>query len=211
MVWFLVDDNVTFHKKVMDAGNAAFGAWTRAGAWSAANLTNGYIPCQIACRIATRSQVESLLESGLWSRVTNSVTDGYQFHDWQQCQPDADLLKQRREQARRRKARQREREANQDDVTQDVTRDRTRDLARAPDQVPPGPGIKSHQVARARDGAATSAESARGANNYQAIANCDLCDDDGYKKNGTVCDHIDRRFTNARGAKQVRETMGWKT
>ena len=40
MVWFLVDDNVTFHKKVMDAGNAAFGAWTRAGAWSAANLTN---------------------------------------------------------------------------------------------------------------------------------------------------------------------------
>ena len=52
MVWFLVDDNVTFHKKVMDAGNAAFGAWTRAGAWSAANLTNGFIPCRIAYRIA---------------------------------------------------------------------------------------------------------------------------------------------------------------
>jgi len=43
MVWFLVDDNVTFHNKVIEAGNAA---------WSAANLTNGFIPCRIAYRIA---------------------------------------------------------------------------------------------------------------------------------------------------------------
>jgi len=60
-------------------------------------------------------------------------------------------------------------------------------------------------------GAATSADGARGASIYQQIANCDLCDDDGRKPNGMVCDHIDRRFTAAHGSKQVHEQMGWKT
>src|SRR5215472_453042 len=148
MVWFLVDDNLALHRKVTAAGNAAMGAWVRAGAWSAGNLTDGFVPTNVAYQIGSRSNIDTLLRVGLWSRVTG----GYQFHDWTDIQPTADQVKQRREQARERKAKQRRK-------PQGVTRDGPRDLARGPDQVLQGLGNKSHQSS----GAATSAASARGA------------------------------------------------
>ena len=205
MVWFLVDDNLTFHSKVIEAGNEAMGLWVRAGAWSAANLTNGKVPPEVAHKLARKDYANRLVKVGLWSRVTDGVTYHYEFHDWHDCQPDADQVKHRREQARRRKARQRERETKPEPMSRSPSRGT---LTRAPDQVPQGLGNKSHQ----RDGAATSADGARGAHtDLWAAANCDLCDDDGRKPNGMVCDQIDRRFTTARGAEAVRETMGWKT
>ena len=77
-VWFLVDDNLAFHKKVITAGNDAMGAWVRAGAWAAFALTDGYVPITVEARqIGTKKQLENLVKAGLWSRVT----DGYQFHD----------------------------------------------------------------------------------------------------------------------------------
>jgi hypothetical protein len=42
-----------------------------------------------------------------------------------------------------------------------------------------------------------------------AIDNCDLCDDDGYRPNHTVCDHIDRTFTARRGRDEINKAMGW--
>jgi hypothetical protein len=42
------------------------------------------------------------------------------------------------------------------------------------------------------------------------ISRCRLCDDDGYTKNGCVCDHVDRRETYARGRYLVRNAMGWQ-
>lgn len=42
-----------------------------------------------------------------------------------------------------------------------------------------------------------------------AIQACDICDEDGYR-GATVCDHIDRTNTAARGINQVRQAMGWK-
>ena len=94
----------------------------------------------------------------------------------------------------------------------DGTRDGTRPTPLPP--TPPHPTVGGGVInARAREaGAATSADGARGAHSDPwAIANCDLCDDDGRKPNGMVCDHIDRRFTAAHGSKQIREQMGWKT
>lgn len=41
------------------------------------------------------------------------------------------------------------------------------------------------------------------------IARCLLCDDDGYTRNGMVCDHVDRRGTYSRGRELVRAAMGW--
>ena len=209
MVWFLVDDNLTFHNKVIEAGNEAMGLWVRAGAWSAANLTNGKVPPEVAHKLARKNYANRLVEVGLWSRVTDDVTYYYEFHDWHDCQPDADQVKHRREQARQRKARQRERDTKPEPLSRSPSRET---LTRAPDQVPQGLGNKSHQ----RDGAATSADGARGArapntDQFTEIANCDLCDDDGRKPNGMVCDHIDRRFTAAHGSKQIRQQMGWKT
>jgi len=42
------------------------------------------------------------------------------------------------------------------------------------------------------------------------IANCGLCDDEGYR-GATPCDHIDHRPAYERGMTAVREAMGWDT
>lgn len=41
----------------------------------------------------------------------------------------------------------------------------------------------------------------------QAIASCRLCDGDGYRPNGTVCDHVDRAATSRAGIARVRAAL----
>lgn len=41
----------------------------------------------------------------------------------------------------------------------------------------------------------------------QAIASCRLCDNEGYRPNGTVCDHQDRTVTATRGMAKVRAAL----
>jgi hypothetical protein len=184
VVWFLVDDNLAFHKKVITAGNDAMGAWVRAGAWAAFALTDGYVPITVARQIGTKKELENLVKAGLWSRVT----DGYQFHDWDHLQPASDQVKQRREAARIRKQRQRERE----NVTPPVTRD---PRARARPMSLKGHGSGRHAGG---DEAARPPQTAR----------CPQCENsDGYRTNGIVCDHIDRTQTNANGSAAVREML----
>ncbi|WP_104182739.1 hypothetical protein [Mycobacterium avium] len=36
---------------------------------------------------------------------------------------------------------------------------------------------------------------------------CELCDDDGYKPNGIVCDHVDRSEIHKRGIAKVRAAL----
>lgn len=45
--------------------------------------------------------------------------------------------------------------------------------------------------------------------NALRIANCALCDADGYTPGLAVCDHIDHRPAAARGMAAVRAAMGW--
>lgn len=40
------------------------------------------------------------------------------------------------------------------------------------------------------------------------IANCGLCDDDGYR-GSIICDHRDHQLVYARGMARLREAMGW--
>jgi len=42
----------------------------------------------------------------------------------------------------------------------------------------------------------------------RAVADCDLCDDDGYRGNRT-CDHIDHTQAALRGMAMIRAAMGW--
>lgn len=42
-----------------------------------------------------------------------------------------------------------------------------------------------------------------------AVVDCGLCDDDGYR-GSTVCDHVDRTEVAQRGIAAVRARMGWK-
>jgi hypothetical protein len=40
------------------------------------------------------------------------------------------------------------------------------------------------------------------------VANCDLCDEHGYR-GPTVCDHVDHSGAAKRGMAMIREAMGW--
>lgn len=94
MPWFKVDDGFAFHPKTVHAGNAAAGFWVRAGAWSAANLTNGFIPVAVVPALGgTRPQAHRLVDAGLWLPESG----GYRFHDWSTYQPNADDFKAGRE------------------------------------------------------------------------------------------------------------------
>lgn len=92
MPWFRVDDNLAFHPKALDAGNAAMGLWVRAGAWSQQMLTGGFIPDTAIGQLGTKAQAEKLVAARLWDRLPS----GYAFHEWEQRQPDAEKVKQTR-------------------------------------------------------------------------------------------------------------------
>ena len=96
MSWFKVDDQLAFNAKVMLAGNSAMGLWVRAGSWSSAQLTGGFIPAHMANAMANAManpcDADALVMAGLWDEVDG----GFQFHDWSDFQPDADMEKEKR-------------------------------------------------------------------------------------------------------------------
>lgn len=98
MTWFKVDDGLAFHAKVVQAGNPAMGLWVRAGSWSAQQLTDGFIPEQIALTLGTKGQAAALVAVDLWEVVDG----GYQIHDYLDYNPTADEV--RADQARKHEA-----------------------------------------------------------------------------------------------------------
>lgn len=85
MTWFKIDDSFYDHPKVFDAPDCAVALWTRAGTWSARNLTDGFVPTGMPARFCDDPEqaVKELLNRGLWKRTKG----GYQFHDWSHYQP----------------------------------------------------------------------------------------------------------------------------
>lgn len=96
MGWFKVDDQLAFNAKVMLAGNSAMGLWVRAGSWSSAQLTGGFVPAHMANAMANAManpcDSDALVMAGLW----NEAEGGFQFHDWAEFQPDAEVEKAKR-------------------------------------------------------------------------------------------------------------------
>ncbi|TDD77722.1 hypothetical protein [Actinomadura rubrisoli] len=88
MTWFKVDDSFYDHPKVFDLPDSAVALWTRAGCWSARNLTDGVVPARLPARLCDdhEAAVRALVDSGLWERTRG----GYRFHDWDQYQPSKD-------------------------------------------------------------------------------------------------------------------------
>lgn len=87
------------------------GLWVRAGAWSAQQLTDGFVPDHIVATLGTRAQAKRLAEVGLWVREQG----GYRFHQWNEDgrQPTRAAVEKERGEARERmrKAREAKREA----------------------------------------------------------------------------------------------------
>jgi hypothetical protein len=207
MVWFLVDDNLTFHKKVTTAGNAAMGVWVRAGAWSTSSLTDGFVPTQIARAIGTPQQLTRLVDSGLFERVPG----GYQFHDWHHKQPSKQDVEERRERDRQRKADQRKRE----NVTVDVHAKIPTTPRARPHPTQPSLGLGGDLTTDSAPPPSTAVGGTRSPTQnrkpdwLESIADCDLCDDEGMQKPALLlkCDHIDRRQTHANGMAAIREQL----
>lgn len=92
MTWFKVDDGLAFHTKTLEAGNAAMGLWVRAGAASARELTDGFVPTRLARQLGTPAEARRLVAAGLWLEVDG----GYQFHEWEQANPTRAEVEDRR-------------------------------------------------------------------------------------------------------------------
>lgn len=119
MPWFKVDDAFHCHPKAMQAGTAALGLWVRCGSWAAQQLTDGFVPTDVARMYGSAAMIRQLVGSGLWL----DVDGGYLFPDWTDYQPTREHVLAEREAAKRRQAasRSRRRHAVTDAVTHAVS------------------------------------------------------------------------------------------
>lgn len=136
MTWFKVDDQLAFHPKVIEAGNAAMGLWVRAGAWCSAHLTEGALPKHMIGTLGAQARdAKRLVEVGLWEQ-TNV---GYQFRDWVDYQPTKKQVEAEKAANRERQKRFREKRRNSpssdvsDGGSNGVTNDATNDAPSRPD------------------------------------------------------------------------------
>jgi hypothetical protein len=90
--WFRVDDRFYDHPKVLAAGNAAVGLWTRCGTWSSDHLTDGRIPYDVARLKGNKREIDGLLRSTLW--VDNGTE--YIMPDYLEFNPSSESVKARR-------------------------------------------------------------------------------------------------------------------
>lgn len=103
MPWFRLDDGFYNHPKVLAAGNAAVGVWTRAAAYCAQQLTEGFVPARIARDLGTIRQLDRLVDVGLLERCRG----GYRVHDYLEHNPTRQKILDDRAAAADRKRRSR--------------------------------------------------------------------------------------------------------
>lgn len=111
---FQMDDGTDTESRVMQAGTAAFGLYARCGVWVSRNLTDGFVPVEVAGMYGTREWIDKLVATGLWSLVDGGfgMPDYLEGHgNW-----SAERIAAHRAAAAERKARSRSRQSfNQDD------------------------------------------------------------------------------------------------
>jgi hypothetical protein len=114
MTWFKVDDLLCNNQKAIAAG-PALALWVLAGAWSSNQLTEGFIPKQIARKYGTQNQIDRLIKAGLWE-----VADGgFQMPHFLEYNPSKMQVKADRDAAAERQRRAREKAASRRDSHSD--------------------------------------------------------------------------------------------
>jgi hypothetical protein len=98
--WFKVDDKLHDHRKVRKLGRdklPGLGLWTACGSWSAANVTDGFVPQDVVQRYDPKGRYARVLVAvGLWVEEIVDGEDGYRFHDWDEYQPSSTEVEERR-------------------------------------------------------------------------------------------------------------------
>lgn len=127
---FQVDADFYDHPKTTGMSDAAFSLWVRAGSFSAAKTTDGFVSEDVLV-YTLRSSVEvadELVGRGLWRRRKG----GFQFHQWHVRNLTRDRIEADRTTDRERK--RRERKAGKTQVDREVVRP---DTSRTPSGLPP--------------------------------------------------------------------------
>lgn len=119
---YSLDDSWDNCTPVARAGNACFGLFARCGIWSARNLTDGFVPGEIAAGYGSPEQARKLVDVGLWE----AVEGGYRDPAYLVRNQSAEQVQARRDADAERKARWREREQ-----ARRKKRDETRDSAKS--------------------------------------------------------------------------------
>lgn len=111
MPHFKVDDGLHSHPKARNAGDEALGLWVRAGTYSMAYGTDGFVPLWWV-KEQPRGMVKAkrLVAANMWHPARRGE-DGFEFHQWRQ--DTKEQIEADREKARRRKQKSR-------DVTRDM-------------------------------------------------------------------------------------------
>jgi hypothetical protein len=84
--WFRIDDKSAFHRKILKAGNEAWGALCRAGAQSAGEGTDGLLEHASLLAIAPMKVWQRAIDAGLLDRVGPKE---FQIHDFLQWNESA--------------------------------------------------------------------------------------------------------------------------
>lgn len=111
MTWFKVDDGLHSHRKAVRAGVAAMGLWVLSGSWASDQLSDGWIPRYIAARLDPKQyerHAAALVQAGLWIADEHEGESGWWFHQWEDHQPTAKTVHERRDAAKDRMRRARE-------------------------------------------------------------------------------------------------------
>lgn len=80
-----LDDGMSFHAKILAAGNEATGAWARAISWCARHLTDGKVPRAVALTIANEAVWGTLVDV----RLAELDPNGWVLHDYLEWNPSA--------------------------------------------------------------------------------------------------------------------------
>lgn len=107
MPYFRVDDGFHCHPKVLTAGNEAVGLYVRCGSYAAQQLTDGYIPEDIAMLYGSRELADALVRTRLWRRVRG----GWRMPDYLDYNYSREQVLAERSNAAERQRRARERAA----------------------------------------------------------------------------------------------------
>jgi len=115
VTWFRVDDRLGQSRKVLSIRRSmrlqAVGLWALAGAWSAGEELDGFVPEYMVEELGGDEDLAAaLVASGLWE----TEGDGYQFANWGEWQPTREELDAKRAAERDRKAAWRAKKAEKD-------------------------------------------------------------------------------------------------
>ena len=130
---FRIVDDADEHPKLRQAGLAAVGLWSMAGARAMRDLTDGWIPQHYVLTWPNgKRNAAVLVKVGLWVPEERGGLPGYRFHDWGQVQRTAAQIHTERARGRERKAAQRSPSDGRrpPDVTAGHRADRPRDTHR---------------------------------------------------------------------------------